>query len=531
MKTTSISPFLALLLFILAASINSCTNNTKARADFSNRYVAFEPIHKEGALVKPDNAYHEEQNGESYQKLEENAFEVTLANPLSTFSVDVDNASYTNCRRFLNSGSLPPKDAVRIEEFINYFDYNYQQPTGDDPFSVYTELTVCPWDISHQLVMIGLQGKEVKSEHAGPNNLVFLVDVSGSMGSQDKLPLVQEGLIKMVNSLNENDRVAIVTYAGDAGELLSSTPCSKKSEIINAIEKLVSGGSTNGGGGIKKAYEIAEQNKIENGNNRVILCTDGDFNVGITDKDQLIKLIEEKRNTGIFLTTCGFGTGNYQEDTMEQLADKGNGVCYYIDSAKEASRVFVDGLNSTLYTIAKDVKIQVEFNPLYVQSYRLIGYENRALADDEFDNDAIDAGDIGAGHTVTALYEIVPAYGQISSQQIEDKDVAMSENAKTSGEVLSLKLRYKEPSALKSQLLSTTLHQNQLSKTMSDNMRWSSAVASFGLIVRESAFKGNSSIKGVKLLASGVHPEFMDDGKKEFLELVQKADGYMTAKN
>lgn len=532
MTNKTIPFFSAILLALFSTMLFSCYNNGKARADYSNQHLLFEPVKDKAALPekKIPSDLTEKKSTEKYQEFTENTFEEALENPLSTFSVDVDNASYTNCRRFLNSGSLPPADAVRVEEFINYFDYEYPKPEDDLPFSVYTELTTCPWDISHQLVIIGLQGKEVNTDQAGPNNLVFLIDVSGSMGTPDKLPLVQEGLVKMVNELGENDRVAIVTYAGEAGELLSSTPCSKKSEIINAIEKLMSGGSTNGSGGIHKAYEIAEHNKIENGNNRIILCTDGDFNVGITDLDHLIKLIEKKRETGIFLTTCGFGSGNYQEETMERLADKGNGVCYYIDSPKEAKRVFVEGLNGTLHTIAKDVKIQVEFNPLYVKSYRLIGYENRALADEDFDNDSVDAGDIGSGHTVTALYEIVPSYGQISSERMEKQKVALSEKAKNSEDVLTLMLRYKEPKGLNSQLLSTTVERNQLSKTMSNNMRWASSVASFGMLLRESKYKGNSSFKSAELMATSVHPDFLDENKKEFLELVQKAAGFVTAK-
>ncbi len=497
-------------------------------------------MNSEGALFKESEVAEEKSNisdkdeiydnTEDYDLIVENPYMTSIDDPLSTFSIDVDNASYTNMRRYVDQGMLPPKDAVRIEEFINYFDYDYPQPNDEDPFSVNTEMVSCPWNNAHQLVMIGLQGKELDVRAAPASNLVFLVDVSGSMEADNKLGLVKKGLQMMVNELGPNDKVAMVTYAGEAGVALNSTNCSQKSKIHNAIESLGAGGSTNGAGGIIKAYELAIENMIAGGNNRVILCSDGDFNVGVSSDGELVRLIEEKRKTGVYITVCGFGMGNYKDNKMEKIADNGNGAYFYIDNENEAKRVFVTGLRSTLFTIAKDVKIQVEFNPVYVSSYRLIGYENRKLRNQDFTNDSIDAGEIGAGHTVTALYEIVPANGQIVSHDLKYSSLTTKNNAKAGNEVMTVSLRYKKPGTETSRLISQTVTKDELSSTLSDNMKWLSAVASFGMILRESEFKGSASLAQVKAMSSLVSAKFMDDSKKEFLQLVEKSDKLLVAK-
>ncbi|MCY7348143.1 MAG: VWA domain-containing protein, partial [Pyrinomonadaceae bacterium] len=364
--------------------------------------------------------YDEKQtSGERYAEIEENPFLETARAPLSTFSIDVDTASYSNVRRYLNDGQMPPKDAVRIEELINYFEYDYPQPIGDAPFSVNTEAATAPWNRKHKIVSIGLQGKKVAMEDLPPTNLVFLIDVSGSMNTPDRLPLVKSGLRRLTEQLSAKDRVAIVVYAGKSGLVLDST--NNRGEILAALDNLEAGGSTNGGQGIQLAYKVALDNFIQGGNNRVVLATDGDFNVGVTSDNELVKLIEAKRKTGIFLSVLGFGTGNTNDSMMEKLADKGNGNYAYIDSQEEARKALGEQVAGTLYTIAKDVKIQVEFNPARVAGYRLIGYENRLLANKDFNDDTKDAGEIGAGHSVTALYEIVPAGQTIENNGIELK--------------------------------------------------------------------------------------------------------------
>ncbi|MCK4825883.1 VWA domain-containing protein, partial [bacterium] len=347
---------------------------------------------------------------EEYDRIYENRYLDALNNPLSTFSIDVDTASYSNIRRFIKNNQFPLKDAVGIEEMINYFSYDYLLPKKKYPFSINTEISSCPWNQAHHLVHIGLQGKKLETKQLPPSNLVFLLDVSGSMQSPSKLPLLQTAFKLLVRELGENDRVSIVVYAGAAGLVLPSTSTRQKDKIIEAIDKLRAGGSTAGGAGIKLAYKVAEDNFIENGNNRIILATDGDFNIGISSTSALVRFVEEKRKKGIFLTTLGFGMGNYKDGRMEQLADKGNGNYYYIDNLLEAKKVFIDDMRGTLFTIAKDVKIQIEFNPAKVKAYRLIGYENRMLKKEDFADDTKDAGELGAGHTVTALYEIIP-YG------------------------------------------------------------------------------------------------------------------------
>jgi len=393
-----------------------------------------------------------QENRESYQEIEENTFKMVNASPLSTFSIDVDKASYSNVRRMINNGQEVPKDAVKIEEFINYFDYDYPQPNGVDPFSINTEVAQSPWNKDTKLVKIGLQGKEVPLDDIPPSNLVFLIDVSGSMNSTNKLPLLKSAFKLMVNQLRNEDKISIVTYAGAAG--LALEPTSDKNKILEALNNLNAGGSTAGGQGIKLAYKIAEENFIKKGNNRVILATDGDFNVGASSDQAMEDLIVEKRESGVFLTCLGFGTGNYQDSKMETLADKGNGNHAYIDTMQEAQRVLGTEFGGTLYTIAKDVKIQVEFNPAKVQAYRLIGYENRLLNAEDFNDDKKDAGELGSGHTVTALYEIIPV--GVKSEWLKDIDDLKYSDKKVKGnaeDLLTVKFRYKKPDGDKSKLI------------------------------------------------------------------------------
>ncbi|HYH86873.1 MAG TPA: VWA domain-containing protein, partial [Pyrinomonadaceae bacterium] len=382
-----------------------------------------------GTLAKQESYEGEAGGAEAYAKIDENPFLEAARAPLSTFSIDVDTASYSNTRRFLTEGRLPPKDAVRIEELVNYFSYDYPQPAGSAPFSVTTEVAECPWNAKHKLVHIGLQGKRVSNEDMPPANLVFLLDVSGSMNAPDKLPLVKSALRMLTGQLGARDRVAIVVYAGSSGLVLDSTPGDRKGEIVGALERLQAGGSTNGGDGIQLAYRVAQDNFIQGGTNRVILATDGDFNVGVTGDDALVRLIEEKRRGGVFLSVFGFGTGNLNDSMMEKLADKGNGNYAYIDGDAEARKALGEQVGGTLVTIAKDVKIQVEFNPRLVAGYRLIGYENRLLADRDFNDDTKDAGEIGAGHTVTALYEIVPAGQKVENPGIDELKYAQTPQA------------------------------------------------------------------------------------------------------
>lgn len=476
----------------------------------------------------------EDYNREGYDNITENTFKNVADNPLSTFSIDVDAASYSNVRRLINEGTLPTPGAVRVEEMINYFSYHYPQPKDDKPFSVTTESTQCPWNTDHQLVMIGLQGKKIDYDKLPPSNLVFLIDVSGSMESEDKLPLVKSSLKLLSEQLRPQDKIAIVVYAGNAGLVLPST--NDKQKIREAINALEAGGSTAGGAGIELAYKTAQQNFMKEGNNRVILCTDGDFNVGTSSDDALENLIEQKRTTGVYLTVLGFGTGNYQDSKMQKLADKGNGNHAYIDNINEAKKVLISEFGGTLFTIAKDVKLQVEFNPEKVKSYRLIGYENRILAKEDFNNDKKDAGDMGSNHTVTALYEIIPS-GVEDDEELGTVDPLHYQKQKTqkpsasfSNELMFVKLRYKKPDEDKSKLFEVSVNAN--SQLASSNIRFASAVAAFGMVLRNSAFKGTSNYKLVKSLAQGSIDDKSDMYKKEFLELVKKAETLKsTAKN
>ena len=464
-------------------------------------------------------------SGEQYAAIAENAMTAVSDDPRSTFSIDVDTASYSNMRRFIRDQALPPADAVRIEELLNYFDYDYAAPEGLTPFSMTHEVSSCPWNDDSLLVHIGLQGQVLDEAAVPARNLVFLLDVSGSMNSPDKLPLLKRGLGMLVDNLRKQDRVSIVVYAGASGLVLE--PTSDKSEVLAALDRLESGGSTNGGAGIELAYRLAEKTMIKGGINRVILATDGDFNVGTTSQSDLVKMIEDKRAGGVFLSVLGFGTGNIKDATMEMLADKGNGNYAYIDSIAEARKVLVKEAGSTLVTIAKDVKIQVEFNPKEVASYRLVGYENRKLAHADFNDDTKDAGEIGAGHSVTALYEVIPTGGKASTAidpLVYQDEARPLSTAAASGELMTVKIRYKQPSGDKSDLLSFTVKGDDrpLDKT-TDDFRFAAAVAEFGLLLRNSPNKGDASYDEVTTLARKSLGADNEGHRAEFVGLVEAA--------
>lgn len=466
-------------------------------------------------------------NTEDYDVINENRFFETTQNPLSTFSIDVDAASYSNIRRFIQQqGQLPPKDAVRIEEMVNYFDYEYPQPQGSQPFEVITEISECPWQPQHRLVHIGLQGKKISTENLPASNLVFLIDVSGSMDMPNKLPLVQASMKLLTDQLREQDRVAIVVYAGAAGLVLPPTSGADKPKIKEAIDKLQAGGSTAGGAGIVLAYKTAREDFVKNGNNRVILATDGDFNVGASSDADMVRLIEKERESGVFLTVLGYGMGNYKDNKMQQLADKGNGNHAYIDNMSEAKKVLVSEFGGTIFTIAKDVKLQIEFNPAKVQGYRLIGYENRVLNKEDFNDDKKDAGELGAGHTVTALYEIIPQ--GVKSEFLTKMDPLkyqkkpqLAEGAK---ELCTIKLRYKQPEGDKSQLIEKPVMDDplQLAKT-SDNFRWSAAVAGFGMLLRQSEFKGEATYAKCKQWAESAKGKDPNGYRRELIDMIDIA--------
>ncbi len=467
-------------------------------------------------------------NTEAYNAIRENVFLNADVNPLSTFSIDVDTASYSNVRRFLQSDQLPPAGAIRTEELINYFRYAYPQPEGSAPFSVNVEAARAPWDSNRELVRIGLRGRETHAAERAPSNLVFLIDSSGSMDSPDKLPLLQRSLRALVENLSPKDRVAIIAYAGSSGLVLPSTPGTKKQEIIKAFTNLSAGGSTHGSEGIRLAYEVARENFLKEGSNRVILCTDGDFNVGITDQSELQRLIEKERASGVFLSVLGFGAGNLKDSTMELLADKGNGNYAYIDSLTEGRKVLVEEMGSTLFTIAKDVKIQVEFNPSRVAGYRLIGYENRLLAKEDFNDDKKDAGEIGEGHTITALYEIIPAGqavpGQPSVDPLKYQKPGGAASA-PSDELLTVKLRYKAPDGDKSELFEVPFTAKEMPDfgKASEDFRFASAVAAFGMKLRNSPEQGDISWDDIQKITRGSLGEDAGSYRAEFLMLIERA--------
>ena len=461
---------------------------------------------------------------ESYKKDPENDFRTVRSSPLSTLSVDVDRASYSNVRRFINEGQKPPADAVRVEEMINYFDYNYPQPTGSDPIAITTELTVCPWNLKHKLLHIGMQARKINTEKLPASNLVFLLDVSGSMDESNKLPLVKSALKLLVDNLRPVDKVSIVVYAGNAGLVLPPTSGNQKTKIIDALDRLSAGGSTAGGEGIELAYKTAEQYFVKGGNNRIILATDGDFNVGVSNDNELEALIVKKRQKGIFLTCLGFGMGNYKDSKMEVLADKGNGNYAYIDNIQEARKTLVSEFGGTLFTIAKDVKAQIEFNPAKVQGYRLVGYENRLLNAEDFKDDTKDAGEMGSGHSVTILYELIPT--GVSSEELRNTDplkyqqpVAVTGN---SGELATVKFRYKNPDGQTSKEMVHLIKDNTLGiLAASDNLRFSASVAMFGMLLKDSQYKGSAAYSQVVALAESARSSDKEGYRAEYIRLVK----------
>ncbi len=458
-------------------------------------------------------------NTEEYNAISENSYMSVLANPLSTFSIDVDTASYTNLRRMINEGWYIDTNAIRIEEMINYFNYDYPAPEKNEPFSVTTEISDCPWNDETKLLLVGLQAEEIDLSDRVPMNIVFLIDVSGSMYSDNKLPLVQKSFSLLTESLTPQDRVSIVTYAGSDRVVLEGADGNNKEEILEAINSLEAGGSTAGADGINTAYRIAEKYFISGGNNRIVLATDGDLNVGISSESELTKLVEKKRESGVSLSVLGFGTGNIKDNKMEALADNGNGNYSYIDSILEAKKVLVEEMGGTLFTVAKDVKLQLEFNPAYIKGYRLIGYENRMLAAEDFEDDTKDAGEIGAGHSVTAIYEIVT---NDSPMELNTSDLKYSETVgEENGEMLTVSIRYKEPDGDTSKLLEYPVSESAYSSVMSDNLRFASAVAQFGLVLRDSEYKGTATYDSILDSLDGYDFE-NDSYKAEFVTLVEE---------
>jgi len=466
-------------------------------------------------------------NSEQYESPDENGWKSSKSDPLSTFSVDVDTASYSNFRRFITDHQLPPEDAVRVEEMINYFTYDYQEPSNGDPVRINTELAKCPWSKTNSILKVGIKGKSIDLKKAPAGNLVFLIDVSGSMMSYNKLPLLKKSFKLLVNNLRDNDSVSIAVYAGAAGTILEPTKGTNKEKILAAIEKLSAGGSTAGAQGIKLAYKLAEKSFIKGGNNRVILATDGDFNVGVSSDSALVKIIEKERKKGIFLTVLGFGMGNYKDAKMEKLADKGNGNYAYIDNLLEAKKVLVNQMSGTLFTIAKDVKIQVEFNPAAVAGYRLIGYENRMLKKEDFNNDKKDAGEVGAGHTVTALYEIIPA-GSENSPIVDDLKYQKNEVPQnvSPDEMATVKVRYKNPDANKSRLIKKIVKSDSLIsfESAGNDTRFAVTVAAAGMMLKKSETVSDMNWNQVIKQAKAAKGADKSGYRAEFINLIEKAE-------
>ncbi len=510
------------------------TKKDRSRRNIPRPMMAQAPgITTSRMMAKPIGRPDAQSSTEEYDLIKENNFLNATQKPLSTFSIDVDAAAYSNLRRFINNNKLPPKDAIRVEEMINYFDYDYPAPNTQHPFTVISEIADCPWAPQHKLLHIGMQAKQIPASNLPPSNLVFLIDVSGSMSAQNKLPLLKSAFKLLVDQLRPNDKVAIVVYAGAAGLVLPPTSGSDKQKIKDAFEKLQAGGSTAGGAGIKLAYKTAAENFVQQGNNRIILATDGDFNVGASSDADMVRMIEKERESGVFLTVLGFGMGNYKDSKMQQLANKGNGNHAYIDNIDEAKKVLVNEFGATMYAVAKDVKFQLEFNPAKVQGYRLIGYENRLLNDEDFNDDKKDAGELGAGHTVTALYEIIPAgvetdwLTKIDPLKYQDPKPVATQHA---DEICQVKLRYKTPEGKKSQLIeqAVTAQASPLSAS-SDNFRWSASVASLGMLLRDSEFKGDTNFEKIKYLAKSAIGKDTNGYRQEFIELVEKAQSLKTS--
>jgi Ca-activated chloride channel family protein len=513
--------------------IETATEETSGRsarqqASTETKSAAQELSYEYDAVDEEPPAVSKDINTEEYDKIQENSFKGVAQTPVSTFSIDVDNASYSNVRRYLGANQMPPTGAVRIEEMINYFDYDYPQPQGKNPFSINTEISAAPWNAEHHLIHIGLQGKKLDYNDLKASNLVFLIDASGSMSAENKLPLLKKSLKLLLSELDDRDKVAIVAYAGAAGLVLPSTPASQQETILNALDAVNSGGSTAGGQGIQLAYKIAKEQLISDGNNRVILATDGDFNIGTSSSSELVSLIEEKRKDNIYLTICGFGMGNYKDGRMEQISNAGNGNYFYIDNIREAKKVFVTQMRANMFTIAKDVKIQIEFNPNVVKAYRLIGYENRLLAKEDFDDDTKDAGELGAGHTVTAIYEVILSDSKSTQAIAEAADLKYQSKTTSSNnsDLMTVKFRYKPIQSDQSILLEQVLSKSALKglENSSDNYRFSAAVAGFGMLLRDSKFKGSATYHNIYSLAKNALGVDKESYRSEFLQLVKTAD-------
>lgn len=477
-------------------------------------------IYRSDKRIRGARTGYNQQHQEAYTAIVENGFKDVSTSPLSTFSIDVDAASYSNVRRHLKQGNLPPKDAVRVEEFINYFSYDYPNPKGEHPFSITTEFSTNPWNKKTKLIHIGLQGERIKTENLPASNLVFLIDVSGSMYQHNRLPLVKKSLTMLVDNLNPEDKVAIVVYSGAAGEVLPSTSASNKAVIIEAINQLEAGGSTAGGAGIKLAYKVAKDNFIKNGNNRVIICTDGDFNVGQSSDAEMHRLVEKQRESGVYLTCLGYGMGNYKDSKLETLADRGNGNYAYIDDIMEAKKVLVNEMGATLVTIAKDVKLQVEFNPNIVKAYRLVGYENRLLNNEDFNDDKKDAGELGAGHSVTAIYEIEFVNDEPDNGRVDPLKYQENKTTNNKSEVLTVKFRYKDPNGVKSKLLSEVVLVKDFKNKASNDFNWSAAVAMFAMHLRESEYLIDVDLTTIKHLAQSSIGKDIRGYRSEFMQII-----------
>ena len=498
---------------------------TAKRRDVTSSSIRIRGAGSVSRNYRTKNSYTLNSSRETYKAIDEGGFKKTTKDPVTTFSADVDRASYSNVRRMLNYGQKPHKDAVRIEELINYFDYDYAPPAegGKNPLKATTTLSSCPWNPDNYLLRIGLQAKKIDFTKAPPSNMVFLIDTSGSMDEPNKMPLLKASFKLLLDNLRPEDRIAIVVYASQTGIALPSTPAKEKEKIFKVIDDLVASGSTAGGAGLQTAYEVAEKNFLPKGNNRIILATDGDFNVGISSRDELQQLVEEKRNNGIYISVLGYGMGNYRDDMAETIANKGNGNYAYIDNFTEAKKVLVNEFGGTLYTVAKDVKLQLEFNPQYVKEYRLVGYENRALANEDFEDDKKDAGEIGAGHTVTALYELIPAKGATTDGLRYQKQVKEG----FANELAFLKIRYKDPVVkdAKSVEESTPIPFSLTDLTQTDDdYRFAAAVAEWGMLLRNSKYKAKSSYKQVIDLAKNAIGKDEEGYRKEFIRLVELSE-------
>ncbi len=509
---------LRLGLILVSTAVIGCSGQTPSNSKATKNARTNELLGVEGDRQQKENR-------EAYDPIEENVFFQTLAQPQSTFAVDVDTASYSNVRRLIRSGIKPPKGAVRLEEMVNYFPYEYQEPIGEAPFSVTSEIADCPWAAGHQLMRIALRGKSLERTSRKSCNIVFLLDVSGSMHSPDKLPLVKSALKLLLGELKADDRIAVAVYAGSSGLVLDSTPISESTKILSALDQLEAGGSTNGGAGIQLAYKVAQANRMEGGVNRVILCTDGDFNVGTSSDSDLMDLIQHEAKKGIFLSVLGFGEGNLRDSTMEKLSDKGNGNYAYIDSLLEAKKVLVQQVGGTLVTIAKDVKIQVDFNPSHIAAYRLLGYENRKLENEDFRDDKKDAGEIGAGHTVTAFYELVPAGSDTpadknrSSEFVDQKPSAAS----ATNTMFTVNLRYKQPDGEESKEFQVRITKDSQTEQASSDFRFASSVLAYGMLLRESPYAGQANWEWVISTAKENTGKDPNGLRAEFVQLALSA--------